>query len=287
MTEARPIPYPADTSAKGWRFELDYERIDQSDTWDLAAEVPMAQAALLMMWLVAWRQKPCGSLPADEEVIRSKCRIPVDMWERCRRLCLRGWWLAEDGRLYQDTLVERVLAMLAKRAKDAGRTAARREREAGKAVTHTEATDVSRVTPDGLTHEFDTKHQAPEPEPSTKEKKRRVAALTLAELVADGLTEVTAQGWLDHRTAKGAKLTALAWKGFKAEVDKAPGWTVEAAVLKAIARNWTGFEASWVLGDTPSRAGTLNRQEALEQRNRTVAENWAAQGQQENFDENH
>lgn len=24
----KPIPYPADTSAKGWRFELDYERIN-------------------------------------------------------------------------------------------------------------------------------------------------------------------------------------------------------------------------------------------------------------------
>ena len=35
-------PYPAITRAKGWRFELDYEQVDQSDTWALAAEVPMA-----------------------------------------------------------------------------------------------------------------------------------------------------------------------------------------------------------------------------------------------------
>ena len=161
MTEVRPIPYPADTSAKGWRFELDYELIDQSDTWDLAAEIPMGQPALLMMWLVAWRQKPCGSLPADESVIRSKCRIPQSVWARCREVCMRGWWQAEDGRLYHNTIISRVLAMLEKRAKDAKRTADRRERAANKDAAHAGVDGVSRVTPPRLTGEFDTKHQAP------------------------------------------------------------------------------------------------------------------------------
>jgi hypothetical protein len=161
LAEVLAPPYPADTQAKGWRFELDYEQIDQSDTWDLAAEVPMGQPALLMMWLVAWRQKPCGSLPADEAVIRSKCRIPQATWAKCRAVCMRGWWIASDGRLYHDTIVRRVLAMLVKREKDAGRTAARRARNAVVDVSHPEVVGVSRVTPDGLTGEFDTKHQAP------------------------------------------------------------------------------------------------------------------------------
>jgi hypothetical protein len=156
-----PVPYPAETQAKGWRFEIDYEQIDQSDTWDLAAEVPMAQPALLMMWLVAWRQKPCGSLPADEAIIRSKCRIPPSAWAKCRDVCMRGWWIAEDGRLYHDIIVSRVLAMLVKREKDAGRTAARRARSAGAEATQPGVAGVSRVTPAGLTREFDTKHQAP------------------------------------------------------------------------------------------------------------------------------
>lgn len=89
--------------------------------------------------------------------------------------------------------------------------------------------------------------------PDTREKTKRVPALTVEALVADGLTLQTAEGWSAHRRAKGAKLTALAWAGFKAEVLKAPGWTLEAAVLKAIARNWTAFEASWVASDTPGR----------------------------------
>lgn len=134
----RPIPYPADTRAKGWRFELDYEKIEQSDTWDLAAEIPMAQHSLLMMWLISWRQEPCGSMPADDEVIRSKCKIPPKFWAAVRPVLLRGWWIAEDGRLYHDTITERVMEMLEYRRKNAERVAAfklkQRESRAGNAL---------------------------------------------------------------------------------------------------------------------------------------------------------
>lgn len=130
-SEARPIPYPADTRAKGWRFELDYEKIEQSDTWSLAAEVPMAQHALLMMWMTAWTQAPCGSLPNDTEIIRAKCKIPPKMWGALMPVLMRGWWLAEDGRLYQDTIVDRVQEMLDCRAKERNRKASSRARQSG------------------------------------------------------------------------------------------------------------------------------------------------------------
>lgn len=123
MTDPRPAPYPATTRAKGWRFELDYEAIQQSDTWALADEVPMAQPALLMMWLTAWAQIPCGSFPSDEAVIRAKCKIPAKDWARLREVLLRGWWLADDGRLYHPTITQRVLDML-------GRKDAERQRKA-------------------------------------------------------------------------------------------------------------------------------------------------------------
>jgi uncharacterized protein YdaU (DUF1376 family) len=157
----RPPPYPSDTRARGWRFELDYEQIEQSDTWDMAAEIPMAQHALLMMWLISWRQEPCGSFPNDEAVIRAKCRIPPKVWAQCRDLLMRGWWLADDGRLYHDTITARVFAMLDKRANDAQRAATRRARKADAAVSHAGVTPESRVTHTGVPPEFDTKHQAP------------------------------------------------------------------------------------------------------------------------------
>lgn len=157
----RPVPYPADTRAKGWRFELDYEQIDQSDTWGLAAEIPMAQPALLMMWLVAWTQVPCGSLPNDEMVIRAKCKIAPKAWPAVREILMRGWWLAEDGRLYHDTLVSRALDMMQKRASNARRTATHRSRKADLQDGNDELTRLSRVTDASPTHEFDTKNQEP------------------------------------------------------------------------------------------------------------------------------
>ncbi|PIM52114.1 hypothetical protein CS062_16300 [Roseateles chitinivorans] len=81
-------PYLADTKAKGWRFELDYEQVEQSDTWDLAP--PGAKPWLLMMWFAAWRQAPCGSLPADEEVLPAKFGMPAELWQQYRRVMLRG-----------------------------------------------------------------------------------------------------------------------------------------------------------------------------------------------------
>lgn len=119
----RPPPYPADTRAKGWRFELAYEQIEQSDTWDLAAEIPLCQHILLMMWLIAWKQEPCGSLPNDEGVIRAKCKVPPKTWAACRGVLMRGWWLAVDGRLYHNTLADRVQEMLDYRRKNAERVA--------------------------------------------------------------------------------------------------------------------------------------------------------------------
>ncbi len=119
----RDAPYASDVRAKGWRFEIDYEKVEQSDTWDLAAEVPMAQHALLMMWLVAWTQVPCGSMPNDEAVIRAKCRIPPKSWAAMRPILMRDWWLAGDGRLYHDTITERVQEMLEYRRKNAERVA--------------------------------------------------------------------------------------------------------------------------------------------------------------------
>ena len=127
----RPIPYPSDTRAKGWRFELDYEKIEQSDTWSLAAEVPMAQHSLLMMWFMAWTQVPCGSLPNDTAIIRAKCKVAPKLWPSLQPVLMRGWWLAEDGRLYHDTIVLRVLEMLEHKNKEKTRKAAYRARMSG------------------------------------------------------------------------------------------------------------------------------------------------------------
>jgi hypothetical protein len=134
-----PAPYPADTKAKGWRFELDYERIDQSGTWALAAQAGQeARPLLLMQWLVAWRQEPCGSLPADEEVMAALLGINDKTWTKYRKVLMRGWWLAADGLMYHPTITARVLEMLDYRRKTAERVAkhklAKREQQSANAL---------------------------------------------------------------------------------------------------------------------------------------------------------
>lgn len=116
-----PVPYPADTRAKGWRFEIDYEKVEQSDTWALAP--PDARPWLLMLWLTAWRQTPCGSLPPEDALIAARIGMPMKAYQKHREVLRRGWWLAEDGRLYHDTIIGRVLEMLESRRKNSQRVA--------------------------------------------------------------------------------------------------------------------------------------------------------------------
>jgi uncharacterized protein YdaU (DUF1376 family) len=86
----------------------------------------------------------------------------------------------------------------------------------------------------------------PEPEPEPKKEKAPAApSLSFGELESEGLTRETAVEFLALRNRKRARLTRKAWDGIKTEIDKA-GWTPERAILKAISRGWTAFEAAWV-----------------------------------------
>lgn len=117
-----PSPYPADLRAKGWRFELDHERIVQSDTWALAS--PYMRPWLLMTWLVAWQQTPCGSLPNSDELIAARIGLEVDQFIANRKILLRGWWLADDDRLYHSVITGQVVAMLERKHIEKERKAA-------------------------------------------------------------------------------------------------------------------------------------------------------------------
>jgi hypothetical protein len=175
--DSKPAPYPADTLAKGWRFELDHERIEQSDTWALAS--PELRPWLLMLWMMSWRQTPCGTLPNNDAVIAARIGMPLRTFTKHRDVLMRGWWIADDGRQYHDTITGRVRAMLDKRASDAQRAANRRGRKADAQGDSPggnggsppgqlpELPPESRVTPSGVPPEFDTKHQAVKTIPRT------------------------------------------------------------------------------------------------------------------------
>lgn len=124
---AQDAPYPAETKAKGWRFELDYERIEQSDTWVLAS--PEMRPWLLMLWMTAWKQVPCGSLPANDELVAARIGMDLRVFRANRDILMRGWVVASDGRLYHPVITEQVLNLVALRNKEATRKQTYRDKK--------------------------------------------------------------------------------------------------------------------------------------------------------------
>jgi hypothetical protein len=144
----RAAPYPADTRAKGWRFELDLEQIDQSDTWALTPSE--LRPWLLMLWASAWRQTPCGSLPDDDALIAVRIGMKATQFTKQKSMLMRGWWKAVDGRLYHDTIAKRVVEMLAARDKERNRKAEYRKRkDAEEGKTPSDIPSESRGTNEG------------------------------------------------------------------------------------------------------------------------------------------
>lgn len=143
----RPPPYPADVKAKGWRFEIDMETIKGSDTW-LRARTGAVRAMLLLLWSEAWVQTPCGSLPDDDELIALMLDMDDAEFAQRKAVLMRGWWRADDGRLYHETITDRVLAMMTKRRSDADRQANRRATRADSDKLQPSQDGVTRDKPD-------------------------------------------------------------------------------------------------------------------------------------------
>jgi hypothetical protein len=113
----------------------------------------------------------------------------------------------------------------------------------------------------------------PEPEPEPKKKTSAVAP-------PDGVTDSVWTDFCQHRKARGAKLTQTALDGIAAEAGKA-GWALEDALRECCTRGWTGFKADWVADKLTATGNRVtqptNKQEALETRNRALAEEMIAE----------
>lgn len=254
-------PYDATVRAKGWRLELDYERIEQSDTWALADamaredSMPYGRALLLSMWFAAWKGSPCGSLPAEDRLLAAAIGIPLLIFNEYRGLLIRGWWRASDGRLYHRTLADRVREMLERRRSDANRQAQCRKQKRNaippsvSSGTHSHVTRDTAATSTAVRSEFDTgTGTGTTTEEEDRQRKRgpaTSAVVSLAELLEAGVNEQDAASWLLVRKKKGAPLTVTAWRGVCSEAKKA-GISPAEAVKRAATENWSGFKAAWL-----------------------------------------
>jgi len=297
-----PAPYPDDTESKGWRFELHMEKVKKSDTW-LRAKTGRLRGALLLLWSEAWEQTPCGSLPDDDELLMLLLDMTADEFDAQRSVLMRGWWRADDGRLYHDTITERVLAMLEKRASDAKRSHDKRVRDAALKTKPKRVTKPSRVTHTGDTPASpvssppSTKHQAPveegvppssarggedpppddddppcDPRPATQ-------AGQLCRRLRDAGMADTNPGHPELLALLDAGATAEEFVGF---VTEALGKSKPFAYLLATVAGTRERAAATAM--RVHRGPMPNRQEALEARNRAVGRAWLRE--QEEHDAN-
>lgn len=126
-------------------------------------------------------------------------------------------------------------------------------------------------------------------EKSKKGPSRRSSALSVADLVRDGVSEQAAVELLALRQQRKAPLMPLAWRAFQQEAQVL-GWTMDQVVQECLARGWLGFKAQWVVNSSGGAqagvvvAGTFNKQIALEQRNAAVAREWLVQQERKPVD---
>lgn len=245
-------PYPATTKAGGFKFELDCERIAQSDTWALAA--PCQRPLLLMLWFIAWQQTPCGSLPKEDTLNAARLGMEADAFQSNKGILLRGWAEANDGRLYHPVVTQLVLEMMDRKAGNAQRQAAYRQR---RLVARDRETNDKQSTDNAVTHYSGVSDATTTTTTTTitnesipggiaaVSKRKSTKTLSVSDLVAEGVQQQHAEDWLTVRKAKRAPLTRAAWDDVKAEAVKAAIAPAE-AVRIAASSSWQGFKASWL-----------------------------------------
>lgn len=127
MTDLPEPLTPPDCDLRGMPYmPFDLVRLFDSDLYALSTGDEFKAAFTL--WGKSFYQIPAGSLPADDRLLEHLSG--ARKWKAVRDMALRGWVKCSDGRLYHQTVAEKVLEAWASRL-------ARRERtEAARAARH-------------------------------------------------------------------------------------------------------------------------------------------------------
>lgn len=144
---------------------------------------------------------------------------------------------------------------------------AREREDVEKSRTQSNSVDSGRANAEAYTEaEADTENK------EVKAPRKR-AAPSPAQTKPHDVAEQTWQDWLALRKAKRAPVTATVVEGARREAEKA-AMSLEAFLQVWCRRGSQGLEAAWLRPDERGGYAPVNKQQALEQRNREVAAAW-------------
>lgn len=286
---------------------LDVARLRDSDL--ASNETPEACWAAVLLWAASWHQVPAGSIPNDDRWIAKQAgyaqRGKIDKeWSKVRTGALRGWIECTDGRLYHPVVAEK--------ARDAWDSKLRQrwKTECARIKKHNDRHHTTITIPD-----FDgwlslgcpsghplfvprDKPDCPDEVPRETHSKRQGEGEgqrqgdTAKAVVVGGSEGASphpspAEVCMAMKAAGMAgvnpsnpKLVALLKAGItQAELVQAAADAVTAQKPFAYALATAEGRRNDAAKVSLSTAKTQNRQVALEQRNRQVADEWSAQGE--------
>ena len=89
----------------------------------------------IILWCKAFAETPAGSLPDDDVTLAFWAGVPFERWTEMRPKALHGWELASNGRLYNATLAEGVMASWNARVKYEQRSGSFSEKQRQRAIS--------------------------------------------------------------------------------------------------------------------------------------------------------
>lgn len=299
MKEQMPDPLvPSDVDLRDFGFmPLDVQRLVTSETWIDAIDDPRIGHAAMSLWCEAWHQSPAGSLPDNDKVLYRLSMCPnLKEWQRVRERVMSGWVKCSDGRLYHSTVAEKARESWEKKLAQRARTAAATEARERKRREKEEQERAQRDEQRNVERNVERDEQRNDSRNGEREKGTDVHQGTVKGQLRDskGTGSIKSSAESLVAPSRAAEIAIrLRQRGIKANsihpdviafADR--GVTdeqLDGAVQLAIDRlgeppnspSYLRDIVDEILSPRPRPARQApNRQEALEARNRSVAESW-------------
>lgn len=258
----------------------------KADTWmplwigaylaDTMKLTTLQHGAYLLLLIAYWRERK--ALADDDEELRAITKLDRAEWKKVRPV-LAKFFRVGDG-VWWHKRVEAEIAQADERAKKAAEKAGRAAQARWKKPQE-QSTSNAPSMPQALPEDMHEECPPPSPIPlttfadsvpgGTECKPRKRAA---SPPCPDDVDSQVWADWLALRKAKKAPVTDTVLSTARGEADKA-GMTFEAFLRVWCARGSQGLQADWLKPhERASQAATPNRQEAIEQRNRAVGDEW-------------